>query len=204
MRPPVFFVLMIMLQYLEELEDLEALKGPAAVPGGRPLRRAAEAAAGVGELGRGALRPLVRLLTHSRPCRQRGTCVHALLDLTRGLGAQEVPRRCGFCCEHAVQPCAAPTIVKHGPCTSAVTRHVCPVCPIPRAQPFDPAQHKLLCEELKHLYTGGPDGGLKLAGGGAPGSRVASWARLETAGVNSPGRCAWALHGHCVGKRQPV
>ncbi|PSC76135.1 TPR and ankyrin repeat-containing 1-like isoform A [Micractinium conductrix] len=78
----------VLLQYLEELEDLEALKGPAAVPGGRPLRRAAEAAAGVGELGRGALRPL----------------------------------------------------------------------------PFDPAQHKLLCEELKHLYTGGPDGGLKLAG----------------------------------------
>ena len=36
--------------------------------------------------------------------------------------------------------------------------------PSPAAQAFDPAQHKLLCEELKHLYTGGWVGGWVVGG----------------------------------------
>lgn len=49
-----------LLQYLEELGELEALKGAAALPGKRGLVAADAADAGVGVLGRDALRSLVR------------------------------------------------------------------------------------------------------------------------------------------------
>eukprot|EP00887_Chlorella_sp_A99_P006107 scaffold22.g6107.t1 len=67
----------VLLQYLEELEELEAASGAGVLPTKRHLLDPGAAAKGIGELGKGPLRPL----------------------------------------------------------------------------PFDPAAHKLLCEELKHLYT---------------------------------------------------
>jgi hypothetical protein len=47
------------LQYLEELEVMESSKGPAALPTKRPLADPEQSAQGIGDLGRGALRPLV-------------------------------------------------------------------------------------------------------------------------------------------------
>ena len=49
----------VVLQYLEELEVAQSAKGPSGLPTKRPLLDSALAADGIGELGRGALRPLV-------------------------------------------------------------------------------------------------------------------------------------------------
>lgn len=81
------------VQYLEELEELEASKGVKAMPGKRPLLPAQEAAASIGELGRDALRTLVgwrrlccavlRLLlppslpARRQPCKSAWTCTPA-------------------------------------------------------------------------------------------------------------------------------
>lgn len=90
-------------QYLEELEAFEAAQGAAALPGKRPLLSAEAAAQGVGELGRGALRPLVRRTcpgdagqgTHART--MRALCWPTGRDLCTGASLVCAHRPCRVC-----------------------------------------------------------------------------------------------------------
>lgn len=120
------------LQYLAELEEKEKKGGPEAMPFGKPL-----APVSASELGFSGARLDVLVRPHSQPAKWQAwvRMIEAHVRLAGGWPDHSLAGTCRFL---------------------VVSLHCAPwqLC-APLVQNFDETQHKLLCEELKHLYTGG-------------------------------------------------